>query len=161
MNKGIIIQSGNQIDSQHKPSAAIAVSFRQYPKDFQMPNNVFDNHALGCQLPVELFLFLAQFAAFRLFERCPRVFVQCEQALITAVAQTLDRLRQISFAVFEKRKIVSRSFGKTGVNNLPGFQASPHLGFYGVPLFLARIISLLFFFDGRSIGDSTTSTTMT
>jgi len=125
-----------------------------------MPNNMLNHHALFCQLLVELFLFSSQFAAFRFLEWYPRVFVQIKQSLITAVRQTLDFSRQIRFAMFIKRKIVPCAFGKSRVNNPLGLFASPHLRFYRVPLFLAGIISLLFFF-GRSTGDSATSMTTT
>jgi hypothetical protein len=57
MFKSVIIQSSNQIHSQHKSSAAVAVFARHNAKDFQMSNNVFNYHARSCQLFVELFLF--------------------------------------------------------------------------------------------------------
>jgi len=160
MVKCIIIQSSNQINSQYKSSSAIPIPLCQNAKDFQMPNDVFYHHPLFCQLFVELLLFFCQFAAFRFLYRYPRIFVQIKQSLITTIGKAFNLIGQCGFAVFVKRKIVSRSFGKPRVNDLFGLFASPHLCFYRVPLFLARIISLLFFF-GRSIGDSTTSTTTT
>ena len=126
-----------------------------------MSNNMFDYYSLARQPLVELFLFSSQLAAFRLLKRCPRIFVQGEQTLITAVRQTFDCFRQIRFGVFIQRKIVSCSLCKSGVNNAARPSANSDLSFYRVPLFLARIVAFLFFFRGRSIGDSATSTTTT
>ncbi len=161
MSNCIIIQSGYQIDPQHKAAAAISVAFAQDAKDFQMSDDVFNYHALACQPPVKSFLLGGQLAAFRLLERYPRVFVQSRQSLITAVAQTLDRFRQFRFAVFVKREIVSCPLTKARVRDAARSLTNPHLSFYRVPLLPARIIPFLFFFDGLSIGDSATSTTTT
>ncbi len=106
MIKCIIIQSGNQIDAQPQAATVVAIIFRQNTEDFQVPYNMLDHHSFLCQLLVELFLFSRQFTAFRLLERCPRVGVQINQSLITAVRQTFDFRRQFCFAVFVKRKIV-------------------------------------------------------
>jgi hypothetical protein len=155
----IIIQTGDQIHSQHKSAAAIPVSLTQNAEDFQMPDNMFDYHTLARQSLVKFFLLSGQLAALGFLKRCPRVFVQREQTLITAVRQTFDCFRQIRFGVLIQRKIVSCAFGKSGVNNTARFLANSYLSFDRMPLFLARIVAFLFFFDGRSIGDSATSTT--
>lgn len=156
----IIIQSSNQIDSQHKAATAISIPLAQDSEDFQMPNDVFDHDPLRCQLFVKLFLLIGQLATFRFLKRRSRVFVQRKQTLITAVCQTLDIFGQVRLAMLVKRKVVPSAFGKSRINDLFGLPASPDLRFYRVSLFLARIVSFLFFF-GRSIGDSATSTTTT
>ncbi len=112
MFKCIIIQSGYQIDAQHKSSSPISIPLRQYPKDFQMPDDVFDHHPLRCQCPVKLFLLVGQLPAFRFLERRPRLRVQLKDALITAVRQTFNFFWQVGFTMFIKRKIVPRAFGK-------------------------------------------------
>jgi len=117
MVKSIIIQSGNQIHAQNKSSAAIAIFARQNPKDFQMPNDMFNHHALFCQLLVELFLLFGQTAALRLLKRCSGFFVQIKQALITAVRQAFNFCGQTRFAALVKRKVMSCTLGKSGVNN--------------------------------------------
>lgn len=149
----IIIQTGNQIDAQHKSATAISIPLRQYPKDFQVPDDMFNHHALSSQLLVELFLLLGQLAAFRFLERRSRLFVQLKYSLITTIGKAFHCFRQCRLAMLIERKIVPRSLGKPCVNNLPRILANSQLGFYRVPLFLARIVSFLFFF-GRSIGDS-------
>ena len=115
MIKCKVIQSGNQIDSQHKSATAIPIPLRQNPKDFQMPDDVFDYHSLFCQLLVELLLFFGQLTAFRLFYRCPRVLVPVEQALITGVRQAFNFFWQIRFAVFVERKVVSCALGSVSM----------------------------------------------
>lgn len=160
MIKRIVIQTSNQIDSQHKSAAAIPIFFRQNPKDFQMSDDVFNHYSLRCQLPIIFFLGFGQLSAFWFLNRGSGVLMNSRQPLITTIRQTFNLFRQLSLAVFVKRKIVSRSLRKSRVNNPFGFQTSPNLSFYRMPFFLARIISLLFFL-GRSIGLSTTSTTTT
>ena len=103
MIKCKVIQSGNQIDSQHKSATAIPIPLCQDPKDFQMPDDMFDHYSLRCQLLVELLLFLCQLSAFQLFERCPRVFVPIEQALITTVGKAFHFFWQVRFALLVKR----------------------------------------------------------
>ncbi len=160
MSKGIIIQSGNQINAQHQTSPLIPILPGKYPKDFQMPNHIFNQHPLPCQLLVRRLLRNGQFSAFWLFERRSTLLVQLPNTLITGIRQTFGFLRQAHFTCFIERKVVSRSFGKSRVQNAPGAFADANLCFHGVPLFLARIIAALFLF-GRSTAVSTTSTTTT
>ena len=95
----IVIQTGNQIDAQHKSATAISIPLRQYPKDFQVPDDMFNHHALGCQLLVELFRLLGQFAALRFLERRSRLFVQLKCSLITTIGKAFHRFRQFRLAV--------------------------------------------------------------
>lgn len=158
MNNCIIIQSGNQIDPQHKSSAAVSIASAQDAEDFQMPNDVFNNHSFLCQLTIKGFFFFTQRAAFRLFDRRAHKSVKLCQTLITTVRQAFGFFRQSRFAVLVKRKIVPCAFGKSRINDSAGAFANSQLRFYRVPLFLARIVAFLFFL-GRSISHSATSTT--
>ncbi len=114
-----------------------------------MPNHVFNQNSLPCQLLVRRFLPGGQFSAFRLFGWRAALFVQLPDALITGIRQTDGFLRESHFTCFVKRKIVSRSFGKNRVQNAPRAFTNSNLCFHGVPLLFPRIISPLFFF-GRS-----------
>lgn len=160
MFKRIIVESGNQIDAQHQASPPIPIPLGQNPKDFQMPNHVFNQYSFACQLLVRRFLPGGQVTAFRLFYRRSALFVQLLNALITGIRQTTGSLWKAHFARFIQRKIVPCPFSESGVQNSPRPFAHPHLCFYGVPLLLARIIATLFFF-GRSTAVSTTSTMTT
>lgn len=117
MSKCIIIQSGDQINSQYKPSPPIAITPTQDTKDFQMPDDMFNNNSFLRQLFVESFFRLGQHTAFRFFQRRAHLRVQPSQTLITAVRQAFRFSGQTGFAVFIKRKIVSCSFGKSGVDH--------------------------------------------
>ncbi len=160
MFKRIIVESDNQIHPQHQASPPIPIPFTQYPKDFQISNHIFNQNSLRCQLLVRRFLPGSQLTAFRLFGWRSALFVQSLNALITGIRQTDGFLSEPHFTCFVERKVVTCTFGKSRVQNPPRLFADAHLCFYGVPLFLARIIATLFFF-GRSTAVSTTSTTTT
>ena len=115
----IVIQTGNQIDAQHKTTTAISIPLRQDAKDFQMPDDMFNHHALSRQSFIKLFLLIGQFAAFRFLERCSRLFMQFKQSLITAVRQTFDRFGQLRLAALVERKVVPRSLSEPSVNDSP------------------------------------------
>lgn len=160
MIKHVIVQPCYQIHPQHKSPASVSISFRHYSKYLQMSNNMFYYYTLLCQFSICRFLLNCQFTPFRLFHRCCAVFMQTSNALIARICKTKCFLQKLYFTLFVKRKIVSCSFAKSCVENSFACSANSHLCFYRVPLFLARVEATLFFF-GRSIADSTTSTTTT
>src|SRR5215203_543339 len=155
-----VIQSGNQVETQSKSATAIPVFFRDYPKYLQIANHVFNDDSFSRQLPICSFLFFRQLRSFGFFGRCLTVFVFLFQTLITGIAQAFNLFPQSQPALFEKFKIVRFAFRLTGAKNLPRLFINHDLRLYRVPLFLARIISALFFF-GRSIIVSVASTTIT
>ena len=122
-----------------------------------MTNHVLHQHPLPRQLPVGAALLLAQRFAFRLLERCLRVFVYLLQALITGIAKYANVFGNLKSGLFEHREIVRFPISLSSANDPTSRLVNDNLRFYRVPLFLARIISALFFF-GRSIGVSVTST---
>lgn len=94
MVKPVIIQPGDQIHSQHKSSTAIAIALGENAKDFQMPNDMFNDDALLCQFFVQSLLRPRQRAALRTLDRSSRLLaVELSQALITTVGQTFNPLR--------------------------------------------------------------------
>lgn len=157
MTDFVIIQSGNQVEAQSESAAAIAIPFRDDAKDFQMPNDVLDQHFAPRQLTVSAPLFFAQLFALRLFDRCLRIGVFLLQALITGISEQTNVFGNRQCALFEHRKIVRFAVALCRADDPVSRSVDNNLRFYRVPLFLARIVSLLFFF-GRSIGVSVTST---
>ncbi len=79
------------------------------------------------------------------------------QALITGISEQTNVFGNRQRALFKHRKIVRFPVSLGCANNSARRLVNDHLRFYRVPFFLARIVSLLFFF-GRSIGVSVTST---
>ena len=154
-----VIQTGNQIETQSKAAAPIAVSLRDNPKYLQMSNDILNHDSLSCQLPILSPLLFAQLAAFRLLGWGLTVFVFLRQALITAVSQTLDLLAQIQSTLFEQLEIVRFAACLPRADDAPRLLVNDDLRLYRMSLFLPRIISSLFFF-GRSITVSVASTTM-
>jgi hypothetical protein len=151
------MQTSYQVESQTESLSAMAIAFAQDTKDFQSPNDVFDFHALRRQLSICLLLCFVQPVQFAIFLRQNhflRCALQTPIAQITAqsgffaepVATHLIQLVFVRFAVAEKRR-----------HNLFRFFGNQNLSFQRMPLFLAAVEPLLFFF-GRSIKLSVTST---
>ena len=157
MTDFVIIQSGDQGEPQPETATAIAIPFGHDAKDFQMPDYVLDHDSTARELPIFSLLFGGQFASFRLFRWCLRVFVFFVQALIARISKNTNVFGKRKFCFFEHRQIVRFAVSLRRANNLASRFINDNLRFYRVPLFLARIVSLLFFF-GRSIGVSVTST---
>ena len=157
MTDFVIIQSGNQVESQTESAAEIAMPFRDNAKDFQIPNYILDQNSAPRQLTVGAAMFLAQLFASRLLERSLRVGVFLLQTLITGISQQTNVFGNRQRALFEHRKIVRSARSVCRANNSASRFINDNLRFYRMSLFLARIVSLLFFF-GRSIGVSVTST---
>src|SRR5215216_3129428 len=110
------------------------------------------------QLPVALFLLVAQFRLTRLLVRRPALFVQLLQALIAAVAEHLQALMWLDFAPPVKGEVMHRAASMRCADDLAGAPVDNNLTFQRVPLLLAAVVSFLLFF-GRSTGVSATSTT--
>lgn len=159
MSQFVVVQSGYQIEPQSKSAAAVAVAFGDNPKDFQTPNHVFNHNALTRQLPIYSALVCAQLAAFWLLDGRLRVLMDGWQTLITRIAKQPNVISNRKSAFFEHGKIVRFADCLPGANNLARLLFNDNLRFYRVPLFLATVVSALFFF-GRSIGVSVTSTTI-
>ena len=157
MTDFVIIQSGDQVEPQSKSAAAVAIPLRDDAKDFQMPNHVLDQYSLPRQLAVGAPRGGTQLTAFRLFSRRLRVLVFLVQTLITGIGEQRNVFGKRKFRVLEQRKIVRFARRLFGANDFSPLLLDDNLRFYRVSFFLARIVSLLFFF-GRSIDVSVTST---
>lgn len=109
---------------------------------------------------VVLTLELVQLRLAGLLRRCTTTGVQFGNSLITFVSQA-QLLRQHRYPVLLKQsEVVDSSLAKGSTNDLPSRLIDDHLRFQGVLLFLATVVSSLFFF-GRSMGLSVTSTVST
>ena len=153
----VIMQTGDQIESQTESFSAMPVAFAQNTKDLQSANHVFVLHSFACQRSIEfLFLFrqLMRFAVFQWQNHFRRVAVQ---APVSQISSQFQIFAQWHATQPEQFVAVRPSFAKKRRRDSFRFFLNNDLGFQTVPLFLARIKSLLFFF-GRWISLSVTST---
>ena len=157
MTKFVIVQSGDQVEPQPETATSVAIPPGNDPKDFQMPNYVFNRDPLARQLAVLSPLLRTQLFPARLLPRRLRVFVFVVQALIPRIGKYTsffgDRksalLEQLEIARFPARLLCANDAGRLLVNH--------DLRFDCVPLAFSAVISALFFF-GRSISVSVAST---
>jgi len=151
------MQTGNQIESQSESFSAMPVTFAQNPEDFQSPDHVFYLDAFACQFSIELLFFLRQAMQLAVFQWQNHILQFGLQSPITQVRAQFQLFAKSHSALLKQFVIVRFAFPEKRRNNLLGFFVDQDLCFQRVPLFLARIISTLFFF-GRSIKLSVTST---
>lgn len=154
MTDFVIIQSGNQVESQPESATAIAILLQNDAKDFQMTNHILDQNPAPRQLTVSMALFFTQLFAFRLLERSLRIGV--------FLLQSLSSNKQVFSAITNALRLNSAKSRVLPL--LCAVQITQRIAFsmticvFNVCcFFLPTSIAFVCFF-GRSIGVSATST---
>lgn len=160
MFKTVIVDSGYQIKAQTEAFAPIPIPFCQNPKDLQTSDNMLNDNSRAIDFTIPKLCFFGQLAAFGFLLRRSRVRMQFLQSVITFITEFCNFFCQLNLALFVKFEIVNRAGRMCRCHNLFRLYISDDLRVESMPLFLAGVVSLLFFF-GRSIGVSPTSTTTT
>jgi hypothetical protein len=151
------MQTGYQVESQSESLSAVTIAFAQNPKDFQPSNNIFDLHALACQLPIRLLFAARQLMQFAVFLRQNHIQRFGLQTPISQIGAQFQVLAKSNAALLKQFVIVVAAFAEKCCRDLLAFFFNDELRFQTVPLFLAAVKGALFFF-GRSISLSVTST---
>ncbi len=153
----VIMQTGYQVKSQTESLSAMTIALAQNPKNFQSPNDVFHLDALACQFPIHLLFRFVQLVQFAVFLRHNDIQRLGLQSPITQIGAQCSVFAKSDTAHLKQFVIVRLAFAKEGCHDLFVFFINHNLRLQTVPLTLAAIESLLFFF-GRSIKFSVTST---
>ena len=146
--------------SQTESSPSVAILLTKDAEDFPLPDDVLTDDSSACPCPMLWLLLRVQLSTAWLFLRGLAVTVQLLDPLITLVRSTLSLCRHGDLASLAQVARVRPALADSDPADRAGRLHNDELGFLRVALFLAAVVTPLFF-CGRSPGLAATSTTST
>ena len=156
----MVVDTGDQVEPQPKTLPAISVAVGNDSETLQCADNMLVQNTLTGHHTVEPLVLRRQRLLLAPLLWQQTVGMDFGDSKIPRIRNGADGRIHEQAGFLVQAKIMLAAFGETGADNLPRWLGHHHLGFYRVPLFLARVVPFLFFL-GRWTGVSVASTRIT
>ena len=156
----MVVNCGDQIESQAESPAAIPIAVRNNPEAFQRADHMLVQDAFTGNLAVESLVLFCQRMFFAPLFRVTALGMQFRNPEIPRVCCSRHGWMNPYARAAKQPEIMTATHIESSADNPARLLVHHHLRFYRMPLLFARIVPSLLFL-GRSTGVSVASTRIT